>query len=396
MRVLGLISGTSVDGIDAAVVEITGENYDLAVEVLGTLSHPYPHKLRQVILGLCAGEAMTLEQLATTDDAIAQQFALAAQALISQVGPVDLIASHGQTVFHRPAVTMGSAPVSGHGPQEELAYSLQLGRGVVIAHQTGVPTVSDFRQADIEAGGQGAPLVPIVDLCLFSQANHYLCVQNIGGIGNVAYLPPWNRALQSQPPKVLGWDTGPGNSLIDIAVQHLSDGTQTYDHNGTWAARGNPCMELVQQWLDHPYLAQLPPKSTGRELFGWDFFNQCLVTAQNHQLAEADLMASLTEFTAASIAQSYRNFLPQMPDQVLVCGGGSYNPILLDRLRAHLESIPVITTDEVGISAEYKEAIAFAVLGFWHQKGVPNNLPAVTGARSAVVLGHMSAPQPRF
>ncbi len=391
MRVLGLISGTSVDGIDAAAVEILGEGYELTLEVLDTLTYPYGADLKQLILQLCAGETITLEQLATLDDAIAHQFARAAQAVMAQTGSIDLIASHGQTVFHRPALTQHSESFK-PGRPDELAYSLQLGRGAVIAHTTGIPTVSDFRQGDIEAGGQGAPLVPIVDSCLFSQPHQHRCVQNIGGIGNVAYLPPWNRSAQPQPPKVLGWDTGPGNSLIDIAVHHLSKGSQTYDRDGAWAARGTPCMDLVQGWLSHPYLAQLPPKSTGRELFGWEFFNQCYAAAQQHQLTDVDLVASLTEFTAASIAQSYRAFLPQRPDQVLVCGGGSYNPVLLSRLRTYLQPIPVLTTDEAGISAAYKEAIAFAVLGFWQRQGVPSNLPAVTGARSAVTLGHFNAP----
>ena len=392
MRVIGLMSGTSVDGIDAALVEVEGQGYDLSVNMVAGLTHPYPPPLRQVILSLCAGESINLAALAHLDDAIAREFAVAAQKLIDQAGPVDLIASHGQTVYHRPAVELGK-PADGHArPTSALGYSLQLGRGAVISAGLGLPTVSNFRSADIDQGGQGAPLVPIVDLCLFSRPDRYRCVQNIGGIGNVAYLPPWDPATQASPPKVLGWDTGPGNSLMDIAAHHLSGGEQTYDHDGAWAAQGTPCMTLVNQWLAHPYLTQLPPKSTGRELFGWEFFRQCHRQAQQYSVSKADLMATLTEFTAASIAQSYGQFLPRPPAEVLVCGGGSYNPILLERLRAHLSPIPVITTDDVGISASYKEAIAFALLGFWHWHQVPSNLPAVTGARSAVVLGQLHRP----
>jgi anhydro-N-acetylmuramic acid kinase len=229
-------------------------------------------------------------------------------------------------------------------------------------------------------------------MCLFSQPKRTLCIQNIGGIGNVAYLPPWDRSSQPLPPKVLGWDTGPGNSLIDIAVHYLSEGTQSYDRDGAWASQGQVSQDLVDQWLTHPYFAQLPPKSTGRELFGWEFFHQCYAQAQQYQLSAADLIASLTEFTAVSIAQSYRNFLPTQPDQVLVCGGGSYNPVLLDRLQAHLGPARVTTTDAVGVSVAFKEAIAFAVLGFWHWQQVPSNLPDVTGAKAAVVLGYLNRP----
>jgi anhydro-N-acetylmuramic acid kinase len=389
MRIIGLISGTSVDGIDAAAVDVQGQGYDLSIELLAGVTHPYPTELQRTILNLCAGQPITLDSLANLDDAVAHEFAQAARAVMAQVGSVDLVASHGQTVFHRPAV---NPPVAQTQPTTELGYSLQLGRGAVIAHSLGVPTVSDFRRADIEAGGQGAPLVPIVDLCLFGSPDQYRCVQNIGGIGNVAYLPPWDRQAQSTPPKVLGWDTGPGNSLIDIAVQEFSQGVQTYDRHGEWAARGRACMALVEQWLAHPYLAQLPPKSTGRELFGWEFFRQCQIQARPYGLSEVDLVASLTEFTAASVAQSYHRFLPTPPAQVLICGGGSYNPVLLQRLQTHLGHIPVSTTNEVGVPADFKEAIAFAVLGFWHWQETPSNLPTVTGAQLPVVLGELCCP----
>ncbi|MFQ4135588.1 anhydro-N-acetylmuramic acid kinase [Nodosilinea sp. PGN35] len=388
MRVIGLISGTSVDGIDAALVELDGQGYDLTVELIAGLAYPYPADLRQQILALCAGEAIALDRLAALDDRVAQTFAAAARALIAQAGPADLIASHGQTVFHRPV----GRPVPPEQGPARLAYTVQLGRGVAIAQATGLPTVSDFRQADIAAGGEGAPLAPVVDLCLLSHPTEGRCVQNLGGIGNVAYLPPWTR--QTPAPKVLGWDTGPANSLIDIAVHTLSGGTLPYDVDGAWAAQGTPCLSLIQRWLEHPYFTQPPPKSTGRELFGWEFFNQCRQAAQGQGLSPDDLVATLTEFTAVSVAQEYRTFLPALPDRVLVSGGGSHNPVLMARLQAHLPEIPVQPTDAVGVSASYKEAIAFAVLGYWHRQGFPGNLPSVTGAARAVVLGHSSSVPP--
>lgn len=383
MRVIGLISGTSVDGIDGAIAEIQGTGYHLSVRVIGGQTRPYPHDLRQQILALCAGEPIAMAELAALDDAIANSFAQTAQLLIEHYGPADLIGSHGQTIFHRPPVVAGP-------PQ--LGYSFQLGRGEFIAKLTQCPTVSDFRQADIAVGGEGAPLVPPVDLALLSHPQKTRCVQNIGGIGNVTRLPPWEAAGANSLPKVLGWDTGPGNSLLDLAVEQFSEGQQTYDHDGLWAAQGRPQLSLVEAWLQHPYFAQLPPKSTGRELFGVDFLHQCLRDAAALSLSPADVLASLTEFTALSIAVSYRQFLPRLPDEVLLCGGGSYNSYLIDRLQKHLPEVVIKTTTAMGVPADLKEALAFAVLGYWRYHNFPGNLPSVTGASRAIPLGRLHEP----
>jgi anhydro-N-acetylmuramic acid kinase len=397
-RVVGLISGTSVDGIDAVLVEISGKELDLKIELVAGVTYPYPAELREKILGLCAGVAISMAELAEIDDAIAFVFAQAAQNI--QIGhqPANLIGSHGQTVYHRPP--KDDTGTRGHGdtessftaserhtfPASSLGYSLQLGRGELIAHLTRITTVSNFRAADIAIGGHGAPLVPRVDAYLLSHPQEGRCIQNIGGIGNVAYIPPRHGDWLS---KIRAWDTGPGNSLLDLAVEHLSAGAKTYDEDGNWAASGTPCYPLVDQWLSQDYFHLPPPKSTGRELFGVTYLEQCLKDVQAYQLNAADILATLTELTAASIAHSYRTFLPEMPQQVFLCGGGSRNGYLKQRLQLLLTSIPVLTTDEVGLSADFKEAIAFAVLAYWRYLGIPGNLPTATGAPQEVLLGEI-------
>ena len=390
-HVIGLISGTSVDGIDAALVEIKGLQEDLTLQLCAALTYAYPEALKTQILKVCAGASLSMAELAELDDAIAQTFAQAALAVQSGFPPADLIGSHGQTVYHRPLLpAQPSNSNSTEATSPPLAYSLQLGRGDLIAHFTGIPTVSNFRAADIAVGGQGAPMVPPIDACLFGHATEHRCIQNIGGIGNVTYLPAQNTPHWRQ--QVRGWDTGPGNSLIDLAVQRFSQGQKTYDREGAWAAQGKVCQPLLETWLQEPFFQQPPPKSTGRELFGWTYLDHCWSQAIPYSLSEADFLATLTELTAASIVHSYRTFLTTQPDRVLLCGGGSRNQYLHQRLRACLDPTPVDTIEASGISSDFKEAIAFAVLAYWHQQNIPGNLPAVTGASEPVVLGQMHKP----
>lgn len=410
MRIIGLISGTSVDGIDAALVETEGTGWNLRVALLHGITLPYPPELRSRILEVCAGAPLSMDELANLDDAIAYYFAQAARQVQAGHPPADLIGSHGQTVFHRPpgARLNSIAEPSPMPPVPRLGYSLQLGRGSLIAHLAGIPTISNFRAADIALGGQGAPLVPPVDAALLAHPTLTRCVQNIGGIGNVAFLPVRDRVLRYAPvlpdaidsapkpiqpadqtPALRGWDTGPGNALLDWAVHQLSGGAQTYDLDGAWAASGRPCLELVAQWMQDPYFHLPPPKSTGRELFGAEYGRRCLADAAERGLSDADTLATLTELTAASIVHSYRAFLPQMPDEVLLCGGGSRNGYLRSRLADLLHPIPVLTTDEVGLNAEFKEAIAFAVLAHWRWQNFPGNFPEVTGATSPALLGEI-------
>ena len=376
MIVIGLMSGTSVDGIDAALIEVSGTEQDLQVKLLAGETFAYPEQLRTKILAVCGGQALNIAELAALDDAIATQFAAAAQKIQSQA-IAELIGSHGQTVYHRP-------PLRDSG----LGYSLQLGRGELIAYLTGIKTISNFRTADIAAGGEGAPLVPKVDACLLSHPTKTRAIQNIGGIGNVAYLPP---TTASDWAKQYGWDTGPGNALLDMAVTRLSNGKKTYDLDGQWAAQGTPDLQLVTQWLQQDFFQQSPPKSTGRELFDRNYLDCCWQDMDRARLNECDRLATLTELTVASIVHSYR-FLPQMPDEVLLCGGGSRNIYLRQRLQAELASAHIGTTDEAGIDGSFKEAIAFAVLAYWRVNSIFGNLPLVTGASKPVLLGNVHLP----
>ena len=371
MRVIGLMSGTSVDGIDAALVDIQGTGYRVQINVLATRTFKYPIELRQRILSVCGGQALTMAEVVELDDAIAISFADAA----SQLAPAELIASHGQTIYHRPP------------DNAQLGYSWQLGRGDLIAQLTQTQTISNFRQADIAAGGQGAPLVPPVDASLLSHPQHHRCVQNVGGIGNLTYLPPWDRTGQL-PAGIVGWDTGPGNVLIDWAVALFSQGKLTYDDNGSWAAQGTPYEPLIEQWLTEPFFQQPPPKSTGRELFGATYGQHHWQQAQSINLSQADFLATLTAFTAATIVHSYRQ-LPHLPDEILLCGGGSRNGYLRSQLQSRLPQSKLLTTDDVGLDSNFKEAIAFAILGYWRWQRQPGNLVQVTGASQLCLLGNI-------
>lgn len=379
MIVIGLMSGTSVDGIDAALVDIQGTETDLRVKLLAGETFAYPQTLRQQVLDVCEGKALTASELAALDDAIANQFADAAQKIQTQQQTAELIGSHGQTIYHQPPQADGT-----------LGYSLQIGRGELIAHLTGIKTISNFRAADIAAGGEGAPLVPKIDACLLSHPTKARAVQNLGGIGNVAYLPPNN--IPNWHQQLCGWDTGPANSLLDLAISRLTQGKQTYDHDGQWAAQGKPNHQLVTQWLQQDFFQQAPPKSTGRELFGQDYLELRWREMEQAGLSDSDRLATLTELTVASIIHSYRQFLPQMPDEVLLCGGGSRNSYLRQRLQAELTSAQISTTDEVGMNGNFKEAIAFAVLAYWRVKSIPGNLPQATGAAKPMLLGDIHPP----
>ena len=375
MIVIGLMSGTSVDGIDVAIVDIQGEGLDLQVQLIVGETFAYSPSLRSHILEVCAGKSLSMEEFTKLDNAIASEFAQAALNTIPEGLQVDLIGSHGQTVYHQPPT------------KNQLGYSLQLGRRDLIAHLTNIDTVNNFRAADIAQQGQGAPLVSKIDLCLYANKHKSRCLQNIGGIGNATYLP--STKTEQWQEKILGWDTGPGNVLIDLAIEQLTNNQQKYDENGNWSRQGKPCLELVKKWLKQDFFQAQPPKSTGRELFSPEYLAQCYQDSQPYYLSSANWLATLTEFTVASIADSYSRFLPSLPDEVILAGGGNCNSYLKERLQAHLPNSKLLTSDDLGISSEFKEAIAFAILAYWRIHNYPGNLPSVTGAKKDTLLGEI-------
>ncbi len=382
MIIVGLISGTSADGIEAAVVEIYGTPPTLDWKLLKHLHVPHPETVRNEILKCFRPEYGTVDRLCALNFHIGEAFADAALHAIEATGlkpsQVDLIGSHGQTMWHIPSGTDAS--------------TLQLGEAAVIAERTGITTISNFRTRDMAAGGQGAPLVAYLDVLLLSHPTLTRAAQNIGGIGNVTYLPPLSlsgRAVRGER-SAFAFDTGPGNMLMDYAASRATGSTWTYDHNGTLATQGRRDQELLDELMQEPYLHEKPPKTTGRELFGAQFGARVWDNAKARGLSDNDIIATLTAFTARSIAQAYTDFLPMRPDEVIVSGGGAQNPTLMAMLREQLAPAKVLRSDDFGLAAEAKEAIAFAVLAYETWFNRPGNLPSATGARHPVILGNIT------
>ena len=380
-KLVGLMSGTSVDGVDAALVEIQGHGLETQIELLAFHSHPFEAEVRDRIFNLFQPETSRVDEICQMNFLIGEIFADAALAVIHdaqlEVGEIDLIGSHGQTIYHLP-------------PQAEARYipsTLQLGEPAVIAHRTSIPTIANFRVADLAAGGQGAPLVPYVDFLLFRRVDRTVALQNIGGISNVTLIPAGAAGSD-----VLASDTGPGNMIIDSVMEILTDGAERYDNAGQFAAQGSVCESLLKEWLGHPFISAHPPKTTGREAFGRQFADQAIQQAQTQQLGPADLVATVTAFTAHSIFDYYKRFLfPHYSvDEIYLSGGGVHNLTLMEHLKRLFQPIPLSSVDAIGVSSDAKEAVAFAVLANEAVHGHPTNLPKVTGASQPMVLGTFS------
>ena len=376
---VGLMSGTSIDGIDAALVRIDGDSRtSFRWSLLAFNTTEYDDGRRRKILdALDEGTPATLCRLHVE---LGEWFARAVEDVCEAAGVAtrELVAigSHGQTVWHIP-------------PNDaERGATLQLGDAATLAERTGVPVVSDFRSRDVAVGGHGAPLVPWLDQLLFSSADRRRAIQNLGGMANVTWLPPSD---SSQP--VIAFDTGPGVALIDGAVQRATEGASPYDRDGAMARRGRADPDLLTSLLDDAYFRAPPPKSTGREHFGGALLDR-LVTDLGRAPDEAawcDLVATLTEFTARSIGEAYDTWVrPRGLDEVFLFGGGSNNPALVERIEQHLGSVPVRNGSDLGVDPDVREALAFGFLAWAHIHRIPGNLPSVTGAGASCVLGSMT------
>lgn len=377
MKVLGLMSGTSADGVDALLVEFEGPVPRPRWRILASAAHPYPRELRERLIRAGQGEALSAEAWLDLAEAITEAQVEAAR-LCDPAQLADLVGCHGQTLWHRP-------PGGGR-----LGASWQVLLGPLLAQSLNRPVIYDFRGADLALGGQGAPLVPATDAALLGGIGGWRALLNLGGIANLTLLPPAHGPDRHAP--VRGWDCGPANTLLDLAVQHFSGGAQAFDADGAWAAAGRVEEALLHHWLQEDYFQQLPPKSTGRELFGAADLQRRLRQLASAAPAHtpADALATLTALTAASIAQDLQR--GPLPVELLVAGGGARNTTLMRQLRCRCRGVRVRPLAEVGIGDAQREALAFALLAWWHDRGYPGSLPSVTGASRPARLGVRADP----
>ena len=371
--VIGLMSGTSKDGIDAALVNLNGSGLEAEVELTGFSSVPYRADIRERLDNLLT--AGSVQELSELNFLIGEAFGEAALTVAKESGSdiarVDLIGSHGQTVFHNPPSCRNGTP-----------STLQIGDTSVIAERTGVTTVGDFRTRDIASGGEGAPLVTYFDYIFFSERNKVKIAQNIGGIANAT-------VVTGDMDSVMAFDTGPGNMLMDKVVRIATGGRESFDMDGKRASQGKVDTDLLNILLLDPYFNLPPPKSTGEELFGGEKAEGLYSMVKKGMVTLPDLMQTLLTLTVETIALSYEKFiLPKWTvDEIVFSGGGCKNPALMDALRRRLSGFKCSTTDDYGIPAESKEAVAFAVLANDLISGAQTNIPSATGASRRVPLG---------
>jgi anhydro-N-acetylmuramic acid kinase len=405
MLVLGLMSGTSADGIDVALARISGAPPHLEARLLGHTSIRFPAALRKEILRVAEQHSCVAGELSQLTFRLGEVFAEAAVAACRRfrvsTKRIALLGSHGQTIFHqgKPAPYLGRPTAS----------TLQIGEPAVIAARTGINTVGDFRPADIALGGQGAPLVPYADYLLYRHEKLGRVSLNLGGIANITVIP-----ASARPADVIAFDTGPANMLIDALVSHFTGGRQRFDKDAHLAQTGRAIPALLDELMRDPYLKLAPPKSTGREYYGHSFLTRVLAFGKNHRAKPRDLIRAATVFTALSVVDALNRFvLPKTKiHQLIVSGGGAHNPLLVAQLSAALgaggqhlaphggktaasSNIEVLPSSRFGIPEDAKEAFAFALLAYetWHRR--PSNLPSATGARAPAILGKISYAPPQ-
>ena len=426
--VLGMMSGTSLDGIDAALVKISGAPPHLQIDLINHTHLPFAPEVRQEILRVAEQNPLTPGEFSRLHGGLGHVYAEAALAACRKFrippGSVDLIGNHGQTVFHQGPGRAGRRRQTGTRRGAgflSLPSTLQLGDGSVIAARTGITTVSDFRPADVALGGQGAPLVPFADYALYRHSKLGRVSLNIGGISNVTVIP-----ANATPAQVSAFDTGPGNMLIDALVQRFTNSRQRFDEGAVLAKCGSINCAIMSELLREPYLKQKPPKSTGREYFGANYVEKLLALGRRYRASSSDLVHTVTAFTAASVVDALRRFVfPQYPiDEIIVSGGGVRNPLLFELLSRFLGSaadpagisrpagarpatalaeklrgghgfISLLPSERFHIPADAKEALAFAILAYETSHHRPSNVPSATGASGPAILGKISYASPR-
>lgn len=365
MIAIGMMSGTSGDGVDGAAIEIDPPKTD--VRVLATASSPYPRNVREAVLALGEGGMSSAADIARLHALLGDAYAEIAAKLMKDLrGKPEVIALHGQTVAHL--------------PDEHTTF--QIGDASRVARRTGVPVVNDLRSADVAAGGQGAPLVPFADHVLFAHRAP-VAVLNIGGIANLTLIPT------ADANDVIAFDTGPGNMVIDGVAALIG---ATHDIDGAGARRGTVDREALAEFLSHPYFGKRAPKSTGREQFGQTFAQRLVDVVTRHRGSHDDALATATALTARTIADGLARESRTTPKELLIAGGGARNPALADAIAAAVAPVPIATTDAHGVPASHREAIAFAILGAYRLRGLANTLPRATGASRAVSGGALHLP----
>ncbi len=382
---IGLMSGTSHDGVSAAVVELDERSRPPA-RLIAFHNFPYPARFRKELLAASADEKIGAAAISTLNFALGREFGHAAIEIARRarvaLSDVAFIGSHGHTFFHLPP--RGAA-------RGQAASTMQLGESAVIAAATGVPVVADFRTMDIALGGEGAPLAPLAHLWLFADPTRGRVVQNVGGIGKATYIPPRARLGDAG---LIAFDTGPGNMMLDALASRISGGRMRMDRDGRIAARGHVNEPLLAKLMRNRYFRRRPPKSTGREEFGANMLDRIVADARRMRIVDYDLVATVTALTARSIADACRRFiLPRGPvDQLIVTGGGAQNPTQMRMIAAELPNLEVITAADVGVDGGAVEAVAFAILGYRMLRGRQGNIPSVTGARAPAILGKLTLP----
>ncbi|MDO8954268.1 MAG: anhydro-N-acetylmuramic acid kinase [Gammaproteobacteria bacterium] len=372
---IGVMSGTSLDGIDCVLVNFNGKK----MQLIAGLHMAYPKALREKLLKLCQDFTINVKDLGCLHTELAENYSLAINALLNNTktpaAKVCAIGNHGQTIYHY--------------PEGKFPFTMQIGNAAVIAARTGIPVVADFRSMDMAMGGQGAPLVPAFHLSVFAKKAKNIAVVNIGGMANVTLLSSWipDRAGNDNKNSILGFDTGPGNVLMDAWIQLHKK--QPFDKNGAWAKSGKLNMDLLKALMSEPFFKRKPPKSTGRELFNLNWLKSKLVKFKGIQFE--DVQATLLEFTAQTITLGMK-LAKFKADEIYICGGGAFNHTLMLRIAALNPEANVDTSSKLGIDPSWIEAMAFAWLAKQTMEGKPGNLPSVTGAKQACILGAVYSP----